>query len=364
MAQAEGVGVASPAALQGAHDFGHRREIETLRNKVIVASALGALIMIGSFRALFPFIPAFLGNWYVLWALATPVQFWAGWQFYRGAWGAAKHRTTNMNTLVAVGTSAAYLYSVAATLFPSLLRGRGPNAGRVLRLGGRDSRPHSVGATTSRRGLKGRRARPSSSLMGMQAKTARVVRDGVEVDVPVEQVNVGDVIVVRPGEKVPVDGIVVDGRSAVDESMVTGESMPVEKSAGDPAIGATLNRTGSFRFRATKVGKETMLAQIIRLVEDAQGSKAPIQRLADVIASYFVPAVMILASLTFVVWLIFGPAPAFTYALLNFVAVLIIACPCALGLATPTAIMVGTGKGAENGVLIRSAPRRWRPRTR
>ncbi|MHB1005178.1 MAG: heavy metal translocating P-type ATPase [Chloroflexota bacterium] len=339
------------------HDFGHRREIETLRNKVVVAGVLGVLILIGSFRSLFPWIPAFLGNWYVLWALATPVQFWSGWQFYRGAWGAAKHSTTNMNTLVAVGTTAAYLYSVAATLFPDFFAAEGLMPEVYFDTGAIIVALILLGRLLEAR-AKGQTSEAIKRLMGLQAKTARVLRDGQETDVPMEDVRVNDVVVVRPGEKIPVDGVLVEGHSAVDESMVTGESMPIEKSAGDTVIGATLNKTGSFRFRATNVGKETMLAQIIRLVEDAQGSKAPIQRLADVIASYFVPAVMVIASLTFVVWLTLGPAPAFTYALLNFVAVLIIACPCALGLATPTAIMVGTGKGAENGVLIRSAEAR------
>jgi P-type Cu+ transporter len=201
---------------------------------------------------------------------------------------------------------------------------------------------------------KGQAGDAIKKLMGMQAKTARVIRDGVEQDVPIESVRIGDVVLVRPGEKVPVDGLVLEGRSALDESMITGESIPVEKGPGDEVIGATINKTGSFRFRATKVGRDTMLAQIVRLVEEAQGSKAPIQRMVDLISSYFVPAVIVVAIVTFAIWVLFGPAPALTYALLNFVAVLIIACPCALGLATPTAIMVGTGKGAENGVLIRS----------
>ncbi|MFQ6118010.1 MAG: copper-translocating P-type ATPase, partial [Candidatus Bipolaricaulia bacterium] len=200
---------------------------------------------------------------------------------------------------------------------------------------------------------RGQTSEAIKKLIGMQPKTARVIREGREVDIPVAEVAVGDIVVVRPGERVPVDGVIVEGYSSIDESMITGESIPVEKQAGDEAIGATINKTGSFRFRATKVGKETALAQIIKLVEEAQGSKPPIARLADIIASYFVPVVIGIATLTFVLWYLFGPAPAFTYALLNFIAVLIIACPCALGLATPTSIMVGTGKGAENGVLIR-----------
>ena len=200
---------------------------------------------------------------------------------------------------------------------------------------------------------KGQTGAAIKALIGLQPKTARVVRAGVESDVPVAQVLVGDLVVVRPGEKVPVDGVVEEGSSPVDESMLTGEPIPVGKHPGDEVIGATMNTTGSFTFRATKVGSETALAQIVRLVEQAQGSKPPIARLADVIAAWFVPVVIVIATVTLVVWLVFGPSPALNYALLNFVAVLVIACPCALGLATPTAIMVGTGKGAENGVLIR-----------
>ncbi len=342
-------------AAQPAHEDAHRKEIKTLRNKVIFAGTLGVLILLGSLTSYFPWVPSFLHNPYLLWALATPVQFWAGWPFYKGAWGAAKHGTTNMNTLVAVGTSAAYLYSVAAILFPAFFaaaQGVAPalyfdTAAIIIAL-------ILLGRFLEAR-AKGQTSEAIKRLMGLQAKTARVVRDDREMDISIDRVQVNDVVVVRPGEKVPVDGVVLEGRSALDESMVTGESIPVEKGPDDTVIGATINKTGSFRFRATKVGKETMLAQIIKLVEEAQGSKAPIQRLADVIASYFVPAVMITASITFVIWWLFGPTPAFTYALLNFVAVLIIACPCALGLATPTAIMVGTGKGAENGVLIRSS---------
>jgi len=333
---------------------GSRREIRNLSNKLIVAGVIGAymlLVALSEFTG--GWLPAFFSNKYLLWALATPVQFWAGWQFYRGAWGALKHRTTNMNTLVAVGTSAAYFYSIAAILFPSFLAagGRGTQvyfdtASIIIAL-------ILLGRLLEAR-AKGQTSDAIKKLIGLRPKTARVVKDGQEADIPIEQVVTGDLIIVRPGEKVPVDGVIKEGRSTLDESMVTGESLPVEKNIGDTVIGATINRTGSFRFEATKVGKDTLLAQIIRLVEEAQGSKAPIQRLADVISSYFVPAVIGVALVTFVVWLIFGPAPALTYALLNFVAVLIIACPCALGLATPTAIMVGTGKGAENGVLIRS----------
>lgn len=313
---------------------------------------LGLIVFLGSSRHWFPWIPGIFGNFYVLWALATPVQFVIGWQFYKGAWAAFKHRSADMNTLIAVGTSAAYLYSVTATLFPSFFESGGikPHVYFdtsaliiVLILFGRLLEARAKGQTSD----------AIKKLMGLQPKTARVIRDGKEMDIPVEEVLVGDIIIVRPGEKIPVDGIIQEGKSAVDESMITGESIPVKKGPGIEVIGATINKTGSFKFQATKVGKDTTLAQIIKLVQDAQGSKAPIQRLADVISGYFVPIVISIAIATFVIWFNFGPFPSLTFALLNFVAVMIIACPCALGLATPTAVMVGTGKGAENGILIR-----------
>jgi len=325
-----------------------QREIRRVRNRFILAAILAATIM-----ALM-WTPFFTGKPYLLWALATPVQFWAGWRFYRGTWGALRHRTADMNTLIAVGTSAAYFYSMVAVLFPGLFT-----------IGGLE--PHlyfDTSAMIITLILLGRfleaRARGQTSeaikkLIGLQPKTALVIRDGKETEISIEDVQAGDLIMVRPGERVPVDGIVRQGYSSIDESMITGESIPVEKKVGDEVIGATINKTGSFQFEATKVGKDTTLAQIVRLVEEAQGSKAPIQRLADVIASYFVPTVIGIAIITFIIWYFVGPAPALTFALLNFVAVLIIACPCALGLATPTAIMVGTGKGAEHGVLIRTA---------
>jgi Cu+-exporting ATPase len=275
-----------------------------------------------------------------------------GWQFYVGAWKTAKHKSTDMNTLIAVGTSAAYVYSVLATFFPWLFAAKGLMAEVYFDTAGTIIVLILLGRLLEAR-AKGQTSEAIKKLIGLQAKTARVVRDGQEIDIPVEEVEIADLVVVRPGEKVPVDGIVREGYSSVDESMVTGESIPVEKKTGDEVIGATLNKTGTFTFEATKVGKDTMLAQIIKMVEEAQGSKPPIARLADIIASFFVPAVIGIAIITFIVWYFFGPTPALTYAMLNFVAVLIIACPCALGLATPTSIMVGTGKGAENGVLIR-----------
>jgi len=324
-----------------------QREIRVLRNRFIIAAILASSIMALGWG------PSFVGKSYLLWALATPVQFWAGLRFYRGALGALRHRTSDMNTLIAVGTSVAYFYSMIAVIFPSLF------ATAVLE-------PHlyfDTSATIIALVLLGRfleaRARGQTSeaikkLIGMQPKTALVIREGEEREIPIEEVQVGDLILVRPGERVPVDGIVRQGYSSVDESMVTGESIPVEKKVGDEIIGATINKTGSIEVEASRVGKETTLAHIVRMVEEAQGSKAPIQRLADVIASYFVPAVIGIAIVTFVIWYFVGPAPTLTFAFLNFVAVLIIACPCALGLATPTAIMVGTGKGAEHGILIRN----------
>ncbi len=325
-----------------------QRELRGVRNRFIFAAILAASIM-----ALM-WAPSFVGKPYLLWALATPVQFWAGWRFYRGTWGALRHRTADMNTLIAVGTSAAYFYSVVAILFPSLFVAAGREPALYF-----DTAALIIGLILLGRFLEARARGQTSEaikkLIGMQPKTALVVRDGEEREIPVDDVQVGDLILVRPGERVPVDGIVHEGYSSIDESMITGESIPVEKKIGDEVIGATINKTGSFQFEATKVGKDTTLAQIIRLVEEAQGSKAPIQRLADVIASYFVPIVIGIALITFIIWYFVGPAPTLTFALLNFVAVLIIACPCAMGLATPTAIMVGTGKGAEHGVLVRSA---------
>jgi Cu+-exporting ATPase len=282
----------------------------------------------------------------------TPIQFWVGWQFYSGAWKTAKHGSADMNTLIAVGTSAAYLYSVLAMFFPHLFSAQGLMAEVYFDTAGAIIVLILLGRLLEAR-AKGQTSEAIKKLIGLQAKTARLVRNGREEDIPVEQVAIGDRVVVRPGEKIPVDGIVKEGHSAVDESMVTGESIPVEKHAGDEVIGATINKTGTFQFEAVKVGKDTMLSQIIKMVEEAQGSKPPIARLADVIAAYFVPAVIGIAIVTFGIWYFWGPAPALTYAVLNFVAVLIIACPCALGLATPTSIMVGTGKGAEAGVLIR-----------
>ena len=336
-----------------------QRHLAETRQRLIVAAVLTAPLLLGlASMTIAPFLPTFLTNPWLQLALATPVQFYAGWPFYKGAWKVARHRATDMNTLIAVGTSAAYFYSLAAILFPDFFRAAGVVAGGQLPL------YFDTAAAIITLILLGRfleaRARSHTSdaikkLIGLQPRTARVLRDGTERDLPIEEVVRGDLVLVRPGEKVPVDGVVRDGRSAVDESMVSGEPIPVTKESGADVIGGTLNTSGSFRFEATRVGRDTVLAQIVRLVQEAQGSKAPIQRLADLVTSSFVPAVLGIAALTYVVWFAFGPEPAFNLALLNTVAVLIIACPCALGLATPTSIMVGTGKGAEAGVLFRNA---------
>ena len=287
----------------------------------------------------------------VMFALATPVQFYVGWQYYVGAYKSLRNRSANMDVLIAMGSSVAYFFSIAILL--GLVPGHVyfETSAMIITL-------IRIGKFLEAR-AKGRTSEAIKKLMGLRAKTARIVRGGAEMEVPTDEVRVGDVVLVRPGETLPVDGVVVDGRSSVDESMLTGESLPVEKGPGDPVIGATLNKLGVLRFEATKVGRETALAQIVRLVEEAQGSKAPIQKLADQVSAIFVPAVLGIAALTFLGWYFLAPASAgvsqFTRALINMVAVLVIACPCAMGLATPTAVMVGTGKGAELGILFRSS---------
>jgi P-type Cu+ transporter len=292
--------------------------------------------------------PAPWTNWLML-ALALPVQFYVGWQYYVGAFKALRNKSANMDVLIAMGSSAAFLYSLPITF--GLLAGHVyyETAAVIITL-------IKLGKFLEAR-AKGRTSEAIKKLMGLRAKTARVVRAGVETEVPVDDVRVGDVVLVKPGETVPVDGAVLEGRSAIDESMLTGESLPVEKKPGDPVIGATLNKLGLLKFEATKVGKETALAQIIKLVEDAQGSKAPIQKLADQVSAIFVPIVIGIALLTFAAWYFLAPQidDQFTRALINMVAVLVIACPCAMGLATPTAVMVGTGKGAEAGILFRNS---------
>jgi Cu+-exporting ATPase len=290
-------------------------------------------------------------RWTLL-VLSLPVIFWAGAQFYTRAWASFRHRVADMNTLIAIGTGAAFSYSAVVTVAPDLFIRAGIPAEVYYEAGILIIALILLGKMLEAK-AKGQTSEAIKKLMGLQAKTARVIRDGREVDIPMEEVVVGDLVVVRPGEKLPVDGVVVEGESAVDESMLTGEPVPVSKRPGAEVIGATINTTGSFRYEASKVGKDTALAQIVRLVEEAQGSKAPIQALADKVNAYFVPVVLALAVATFVIWFDFGPQPAFLFGLVSSVTVLIIACPCAMGLATPAAIMVGTGRGAENGVLIK-----------
>jgi P-type Cu+ transporter len=300
-------------------------------------------------------MPGWGQDWWVNWLmflLATPVQFYVGWQYYIGAYKSLRNRSANMDVLISMGSSVAYVYSLIVTLglFPGHVYFE--TAAVIITL-------IKLGKYLEAR-AKGRTSEAIKKLMGLRPKTAHVVRDGVEMDITTDDVQIGDLVLVRPGEKVPVDGVVVEGRSSVDESMLTGESMPVEKKAGEPVIGATINKLGFIKFEATKVGKETALSQIIRLVEEAQGSKAPIQKLADNVSEIFVPSVIGIATLTFLIWYFLIPLPAnsevnlLTRALINMVAVLVIACPCAMGLATPTAVMVGTGKGAESGILLRS----------
>ena len=323
-----------------------------LRIKVLVGAALSVPVLVGSMPELFPWAPVALRNPWLLLALTTPVQLWVGAEFHAGFLRELRHRTVSMNALVSIGTSAAYFFSLAVTVWPHAFMATGAmpyyEASALLMtflVLGRWLEARARGGTSE----------AIRRLLDLQPRQARVRRDGVERDVPVGDVLVGDLIRVRPGERVAVDGEVIEGASTVDESMLTGESLPIEKGPGDAVVGGAVNRTGSFTFRATRVGAATALANIIRLVEEAQGSKAPIQRLADRVAAVFVPIILLLAAVTFVAWWSVGPAPALFHALAAAVAVLVIACPCAMGLATPTAIMVATGRGAQLGVLIRSA---------
>jgi P-type Cu+ transporter len=328
------------------------REIARLRAKLVVGALLAGPVLIGSMTELFPWTPAWLRDPWVLWLLTTPVQFWVGGQFHAAFLRELRHRTTSMNTLVSIGTNAAYFFSVAVTLWPHAFMAAGAmpyfEAAALLMtflVLGRWLEARARGGTSE----------AIRRLVALQPRTARLAEPGGERDVPIGAIVPGDLLRVRPGERIAVDGLVVEGASTVDESMLTGESLPVERGPGAPVVGGSINRTGTFTFRATRVGRDTVLARIVRLVEDAQGSKAPIQRLADRVASIFVPVVLGIAALTFGVWMLWGPAPTFFHALTNAVGVLVIACPCALGLATPTAVMVATGRGAELGVLIRSA---------
>ena len=338
----------------------HVRELRLVKIKFIASAVLGAAIMLSGMQETLPVLPhagtPFFHFW--LFVMATPVQFWAGWQFYRGAWAGLKHGYADMNTLIVVGTSSAYFFSVFATFFPSAIESLGQ--GVVVYY---DTSSLIIALVLLGRWLEARaKSRASSAikkLMGLQPKTARVERDGEEVEILIAEVVPGDTVIVRSGEKIPVDGVIIEGTAVVDESMITGESVPVEKKSGNEVFGASINKTGYFKCRATHLGKDSVLSQIIKLVEEAQGSKAPVQRLADKVAGIFVPIVIGIALLAFFVWwgageaMVVLPTAPFIFALMIFISVLIIACPCALGLATPTAIMVGTGKGAEMGILIK-----------
>ena len=336
-------------------DKEQQREDRNLQRRVLIGAILSILLVIGSlshFNLTLPSWLARLENPWLQLALASPVQFWVGREFQISAWKAFRHRTADMNTLIALGTSIAFFYSLWVTLNPNYFTTQGLSAEVyyeatamiiTLTLLGRWLENRAKGATST----------AIQALMGLQAKTARVVRDGSELDIPIAEVALSDIVVVRPGEKIPVDGEVVSGYSTVDESMLTGESFPVTKQVGDEVVGATLNKMGSFQFRATKIGKDTALAQIVKLVQQAQNSKAPIQKLADNITGWFVPVILAIAITTFVVW--FLAIGNFTLSIVTMVGVLIIACPCALGLATPTSVTVGIGKGAENGILIKGA---------
>ena len=352
---------AHPLELLGRETAAHaqvtrRTEQRQLLCKVLVGATISMALILGSLPGMtgldLPWIPVELHYAWVQLGLTTPVMVWCGQSFFVGAVKACQRRTADMNTLVALGTGTAYLYSLFTTLYPEVLRAQGvapvlyyePAAVIITLI--------LLGRSLEHR-ARGQTAAAIRQLMGLQPKTARVIRDHQAFDLPIAEVLVGDVIAVRPGEKIPVDGIVVSGSSRVDESMVTGESMPVAKGVGDEVIGATLNKTGAFKFQAARVGKDTMLAQIVKLVQEAQGSKAPIQKLADQVTGWFVPVVMAIALITFILWL--SLTRNLTLALVSTVSVLIIACPCALGLATPTSIMVGTGKGAEHGILIKDA---------
>ncbi len=332
--------------LEDAEQLAREAEIRDKRNKVAVGAVLGALTMLVSMGPALGLIPSLpFGRW-IAFVLATPVQFYLGRDFYVSAWKAARNRTANMDTLVALGSSVAYFYSAAVLIFGIDSPVYFETAAMILTF-------IVIGKYLEAR-AKGRASAAIRELMSLQPDMAIVLRAGQEQEVPVSEVQVGDIVVVRPGGRVPVDGVVVSGYSSVDESMVTGESIPVEKAEGDEVIGGTMNKMGAFQFKATRVGSETALAQIVRLVQEAQGSKAPVQRLADQVAGVFVPVVITLAVLTFVAWYFVGGV-GFTQALVFMTAVLLIACPCAMGLATPTAVMAGTGVGAENGILIKTA---------
>jgi P-type Cu+ transporter len=331
-------------------------ELQDLTRKVGLGGVISTILVIGSLPMMtglnIPFIPAWLHNFWLQLVLALPVQIWCGNSFYIGAWKAFKNHTATMDTLIALGTMAAFCYSLTVTLNPSFFIAQGLQPEVYYEVSVVVITLILLGKLFENR-AKGETSDAIRKLMGLQPKTARILRDGQEFDIPIADVLIGDVVLVRPGEKIPVDGEAIAGNSTVDESMITGESIPVEKKSGDRVIGATMNRTGSLQIRASHVGKDTVLAQIVQLVQQAQGSKAPIQRLADQVTGWFVPVVISIAIATFLIW--FNVMGNLTLATISAVGVLIIACPCALGLAAPTSIMVGTGKGAENGILIKDA---------
>lgn len=331
-------------------------ELSLLKKQLGVSGAFTSLLLIGAMLMLPESLSVlgFLKNTWVMWALATPVQFWVGKRYYQSALAALKNKTTNMDTLIALGTSVAYFYSVFVVLANNWLIQLSLPAHVYFETSATIITLVLLGKFLELR-AKGQTSAAIKKLMGLQAKVAHLKKDGRILDVPIEEVKVGDVLLVKPGEKVPVDGIILKGQSSLNESMVTGESLPREKSEGDAVIGATLNTSRSFEMRAEKIGTETMLSQIIELVKSAQGSRPPVQKLVDTVSSYFVPVVIVLSILTFGIWMIFGPAPQFLYALISMISVLIIACPCALGLATPTSLMVGIGRGANAGILIKNA---------
>jgi Cu+-exporting ATPase len=351
---AEGAGAVSLAAELTADDIEHARAQRETLFQAAVSIAAAVVFMVAMFTPQTTIAMEDLNKLILL--PATFIQFWAGGRFYRAAWRAGRHGGATMDTLVALGTTAAWSYSVVVTLWPEVVHEAGLHPETYF-----DSAAIIIGLILLGRWLearaKGNTTGAIRRLVGLQATTARRIRDGVEEDVDLAIVVPGDLLRVRPGDKIPVDGVVVEGMSAVDESMLTGEPIPSTKAAGDEVIGATVNTTGSFVMRATRVGRDTALARIVELVQRAQGSKAPIQRLADRISEVFVPAVIVVAVLTFAIWFAAGPEPRLTLALTAFIGVVVIACPCAMGLATPTAIMVGTGKGAETGILVRGGER-------
>ena len=327
------------------------QELKGLRKKLIISSFLTILLLIG---AMSPISPEILRSMWTMLFLSMPIQFWVGAQYYMSAFSGLKNRTANMDTLIALGTSVAFGYSYIVVMFEKWFVSMGIEPHVYFEVSATIITLILLGKYMEIR-AKGKTSEAIKALIGLQAKTARVIRDNQEMDVPISDIVKGDILLVKPGEKIPVDGKIIKGTTSIDESMVTGESLPVEKKQDDKVIGATINRTGTFTMVAEKVGSDTMLAQIIELVKQAQGSRAPIQKLVDIVSSYFVPVVIMLSILTFLIWFNFGPSPSYLFGLINMIAVLIIACPCALGLATPTSLMVGIGKGAEQGILIRNA---------